>query len=53
MSNFEYFYGFNNTFCSEALDDALPKDQTTPLKCNYNLYAEQISGTSFTTTCIK
>ncbi|KAF9588132.1 hypothetical protein IFM89_007608 [Coptis chinensis] len=44
----EYQSGFGNHFMSEALPGALPQGQNNPLKCPYGLYAEQISGTSFT-----
>ncbi|CAN6482714.1 unnamed protein product [Victoria cruziana] len=44
----EYQSGFGNHFSSEALPGALPKGQNSPLVCPYGLYAEQISGTSFT-----
>ncbi|KAK3030264.1 hypothetical protein RJ639_039847 [Escallonia herrerae] len=44
----EYQSGFGNHFSSEAIAGALPKDQNNPLVCPYGLYAEQISGTSFT-----
>lgn len=40
--------GFGNHFSSEALPDALPKNQNSPQKCSYGLYAEQLSGTAFT-----
>lgn len=43
----EYQYGFGNEFTSEALKDALPITNN-PRRCPYGLYAEQISGTSFT-----
>ncbi|CAI5723360.1 unnamed protein product [Hyaloperonospora brassicae] len=43
-----YLSGFGNTFCSEALPNALPKGQNSPQKCPYGLYAEQLSGTAFT-----
>lgn len=46
---FDYLSGFANHFSSEALAGALPPDQNSPLICPYGLYAEQISGTSFTT----
>ncbi|KAK0599155.1 hypothetical protein LWI29_002817 [Acer saccharum] len=36
------------SFSSEAIDGALPRGQNSPLVCPYGLYAEQISGTSFT-----
>uniref|UniRef100_A0A7S2TWK8 homogentisate 1,2-dioxygenase n=1 Tax=Lotharella oceanica TaxID=641309 RepID=A0A7S2TWK8_9EUKA len=45
----QYLPGFGAELCSEALPDALPKGQTNPKKCPYGLYAEQLSGTSFTT----
>ncbi|KAL0399438.1 UNVERIFIED_CONTAM: Homogentisate 1,2-dioxygenase [Sesamum radiatum] len=44
----EYQSGFGNHFSSEALAGALPRGQNSPLVCPYGLYAEQISGTSFT-----
>uniref|UniRef100_M4BV04 homogentisate 1,2-dioxygenase n=1 Tax=Hyaloperonospora arabidopsidis (strain Emoy2) TaxID=559515 RepID=M4BV04_HYAAE len=40
-NSLSYLSGFGNTFCSEALPNALPK-------CPYGLYAEQLSGTAFT-----
>lgn len=43
-----YFSGFSNTFSSEAIPGSLPQGQNSPLLCPYGLYAEQISGTSFT-----
>ncbi|RRT72016.1 hypothetical protein BHE74_00042038 [Ensete ventricosum] len=45
----EYLSGFGNHFSSEAVKGALPLDQNSPLACPCGLYAEQISGTSFTT----
>lgn len=33
---------------TEALKDALPKNQNNPQKCPYDLIAEQLSGTAFT-----
>jgi homogentisate 1,2-dioxygenase len=42
--------GFGNDFETEALPDALPQGQNSPQKCNYGLYAEQLSGTAFTAT---
>ncbi|CAI9088739.1 OLC1v1023161C2 [Oldenlandia corymbosa var. corymbosa] len=44
----EYLSGFGNHFSSEAIAGALPQGQNSPLICPYGLYAEQISGTSFT-----
>ncbi|KAK4767848.1 hypothetical protein SAY87_002989 [Trapa incisa] len=43
-----YLSGFSNTFSSEPIPRALPQGQNSPLLCPYGLYAEQISGTSFT-----
>ena len=44
-----YLKGFGNEHESEALSGALPTKQNNPQKVPYGLYAEQISGTSFTT----
>jgi homogentisate 1,2-dioxygenase len=44
-----YQKGFLNEFSSEALPGALPQGQNSPQKTPYGLYAEQFSGTSFTT----
>lgn len=49
MSTLKYQSGFGNQFSTEALPDALPQGQNSPQQCPYGLYAEQISGTSFTT----
>jgi len=43
-----YMPGFSNDFETEALAGALPQGQNSPQKCNYGLYAEQLSGTAFT-----
>jgi len=48
-SRYKYISGFGGEHQSEALKDALPKVQSTPQQCPYGLYAEQLSGTSFTT----
>lgn len=48
FSYLQYQSGFHNHFSSEALPGALPHGQSSPLLCPYGLYAEQISGTSFT-----
>lgn len=40
--------GFGNEFESQALPGALPVGRNSPQKVAYGLYAEQISGTSFT-----
>ncbi|RQM28025.1 hypothetical protein B5M09_000351 [Aphanomyces astaci] len=44
----EYLPGFGNHFASETLKGALPTGMNNPQKCNYGLYAEQLSGTAFT-----
>lgn len=43
-----YMSGFANDFETEALPGALPQGQNSPQKCNYGLYAEQLSGSAFT-----
>jgi len=43
-----YMSGFGNSFETEALPGALPVGRNSPQKCNYGLYAEQISGSAFT-----
>ena len=43
-----YMPGWGNDFETEALPGALPQGQNSPQKCNYGLYAEQLSGTAFT-----
>jgi len=44
----DYLPGFGNDFETEALPGALPQGMNSPQKCNYGLYAEQLSGTPFT-----
>ncbi|KAL6606418.1 hypothetical protein ACP70R_042071 [Stipagrostis hirtigluma subsp. patula] len=44
-----YLSGLGNTFSSEAVPGSLPAGQNSPLVCPLGLYAEQLSGTSFTT----
>ncbi|SRR5579885_39793 len=44
----KYLRGFGNHFASEALAGALPAGQNSPQKCPFGLYAEQLSGSSFT-----
>lgn len=46
---FTYTYGYGNELFSEAVAGALPLLGNTPQRCNFGLYAEQLSGTSFTT----
>src|ERR1700730_5875528 len=43
-----YMSGFGNSFETEALPRALPIGRTSPQRCAYGLYAEQISGSPFT-----
>lgn len=43
-----YLTGFGNDFESEALPGALPQGRNSPQRCNYGLYAEQLSGSPFT-----
>ena len=45
----KYQSGFGGHFSSEALPGALPLGQNSPLVCPYGLYAEQLSGSAFTT----
>lgn len=44
----EYMSGFGNSFETEALPGALPVGRNSPQKCDYGLYAEQLSGSAFT-----
>ena len=43
-----YMPGFVNDFETEALPGALPQGMNSPQRCEYGLYAEQLSGTAFT-----
>ena len=45
----QYQPGFGNQFVSEAVPGALPVGQNSPQRPPHGLYAELISGTSFTT----
>jgi len=47
--SYTYLSGFGNSHSSEAIAGTLPVGQNNPQKCAYGLYAEQLSGTSFTT----
>ena len=40
--------GFGNHFATEAIAGALPENQNSPQKPPFNLYPEQLSGSSFT-----
>jgi len=46
-SGLAYLSGFGNHHQSEALPGALPVGQNSPQKAPYDLYAEQLSGSSF------
>ena len=43
-----YMTGFGSHFESEALEGALPKGRNSPQRPPFGLYAEQLSGSSFT-----
>jgi homogentisate 1,2-dioxygenase len=43
-----YLSGFGNEFASEAISGALPQGRNSPQRPPLGLYAEQLSGTSFT-----
>jgi homogentisate 1,2-dioxygenase len=45
----QYHAGFGNHFVTESIPGALPVGRNSPQRPPYGLYAEQISGTSFTT----
>ena len=46
--NLKYQHGYENHFETEAVAGSLPVGRNSPQKCAHGLYAEQISGTSFT-----
>src|SRR5262249_42200579 len=46
---FRYQTGFGNEFATEAVEGALPIGRNSPQRASLGLYAEQFSGTSFTT----
>jgi homogentisate 1,2-dioxygenase len=43
-----YLNGFGNHFQTEAVKNALPKNQNSPQQVPHGLYAEQLSGSAFT-----
>jgi homogentisate 1,2-dioxygenase len=49
MSGLCYLTGFGNEFATEAVAGALPQGQNSPRQAPLGLYAEQLSGTPFTT----
>ncbi|KAJ9144247.1 putative Homogentisate 1,2-dioxygenase [Pleurostoma richardsiae] len=45
---YRYLQGFGNRFSSEAIPGAIPEGgRNVPQKCPYDLYSEQLNGTSF------
>src|SRR5947209_18379336 len=48
LAELKYQSGFGNEFATEALAGALPVGRNSPQRAPYGLYAEQLSGTSFT-----
>ncbi|MGN6057812.1 MAG: homogentisate 1,2-dioxygenase [Sphingomicrobium sp.] len=44
----QYMTGFGSHFETEAVDGALPKGRNSPQRPAFGLYAEQLSGSSFT-----
>ncbi len=49
VEQLKYQTGFGNEFATEAVKDALPVGRNSPQIAPLGLYAEQFSGTSFTT----
>jgi homogentisate 1,2-dioxygenase len=49
VEKLKYQTGFGNEFATEAIEGALPIGQNSPQRAPLGLYAEQFSGTSFTT----
>src|SRR5580658_7971222 len=43
-----YQSGFGNEFATEAVAGALPQGRNSPQRAPHGLYAEQLSGTTFT-----
>ena len=48
MAQPQYLTGFGSFFSTEAVPGALPQGQNSPQKLAHGLYAEQLSGSSFT-----
>lgn len=44
-----YLSGFGNHHATEAIPGALPPSQNSPQQCPFSLFAEQLSGSAFTT----
>jgi homogentisate 1,2-dioxygenase len=49
MTQDRYMPGFGNHFATEAVPGALPEGRNSPQRPAFGLYAEQLSGTAFTT----
>src|SRR6476469_1797339 len=47
-SSMRYMTGFGSHFETEAVAGALPKGRNSPQRPSFGLYAEQVSGSSFT-----
>lgn len=45
----EYMIGMDGEKLSESIEGSVPRSNINPQKCPLGLYAEQLSGTSFTT----
>ena len=48
FEHLKYQPGFENHFSTESVEGALPIGRNSPQVCAHGLYAEQLSGTSFT-----
>ncbi|KAF7559492.1 hypothetical protein G7046_g4651 [Stylonectria norvegica] len=44
---YRYQTGFGNRFASEGIPNVLPKGRNAPQKVKYDLYSEQLNGSSF------
>jgi homogentisate 1,2-dioxygenase len=44
---YAYQVGFGNRFASEAVPNVLPRGMNAPQKVKYDLYSEQLNGSSF------
>uniref|UniRef100_A0A8H7NJI6 homogentisate 1,2-dioxygenase n=1 Tax=Bionectria ochroleuca TaxID=29856 RepID=A0A8H7NJI6_BIOOC len=47
IKDYIYQTGFGNRFSSEAVPNVLPKGINTPQRVKYDLYSEQLNGSSF------
>lgn len=48
IEQISYQAGFGNHFQTESLENALPRQQNSPQRTPYDLYAEQLNGSAFT-----